>query len=174
MTEDIFINKVKASGILTVDLADFEPKETTFFLDIKAFLYEGGIIKEKEFKEALKSYPWENLRGKSVAVGCTEEAIIPSWVYMLLTLQLDGLASHITFSSEEALKQKLWQEAIRLTDFSELSDKKVVVRANGKIPPLMYITITEKLSPLVKTLLFGEAGMPKVIFKNNNHESSYI
>ncbi|QBQ40777.1 DUF2480 family protein [Sphingobacterium psychroaquaticum] len=163
---DTFINKVEASGIITVDLLDYEPKEKSFFLDIKPFLFMEMIVKEKEFKAALETYDWLSLKGRSVAVGCSVDTIIPTWAYMLLVNNLMGIATHIDFCSAAALDRLLWRDAVLATDFSYLTGEKVVVRARPNLDPSLYMAAAEKLKPVVKTLLYGEAGMPKVIAKN--------
>lgn len=163
--EDVFINKVHLSGIVTVDLVDYEPKEEIFFLDIKDFLFMGLIIKEKEFKEALSAFNWASLKGKAVAVGCTEDTIIPTWVYFMFAERLHGIAMRIDYRSVDEVKNLIWRDKIMRTDFTHLKDKKVVVKANPVINADLFMAVVEKLRPLVVTLMYGEAGMPKVIYK---------
>lgn len=165
--ETTFVNKVEASGIQTVDLIDFEPTQKSLFIDIKDYLYQGMIIREKEFKAALAETNWEQYRNRPVAIGCTEEdSIIPTWVYMSLSSQLNGIATHIDYCQPEELDLKIWNSNIERADFDHLKDKKVVARARADMHPSLYFLITQKLKPIVKTLMYGEAGLPKVIWKN--------
>lgn len=122
-------------------------------------------MKEKEFKEALAAYDWQALAGCSVAVGCTEDTIIPPWVYMLIASALTGIATEIAYITVSELDQRRWQQALMSADFQHLAGEKVVVRVRPRLDPALYMLITQRLKPLVKTLLFGEAGMPKVIAK---------
>lgn len=162
---DVFINKVHLSGIVTIDLVDYEPQEEVFFLDIKEFLFMGLIIKEKEFKESLSAYNWDSLKGKTVAVGCSEDTIIPTWVYFMFADRLHSIAKRVDYRSVDEVKNLMWRDEIRKADFTRLKDKKVVVKANPVIGPDLFMTMVEKLRPLVATLMYGEAGMPKVIYK---------
>lgn len=166
MEGDMFVNKVAASGILTVDLMDYKPTVASFFMDIKDFMYMGLIIREKEFKEALSQYDWSALQGRSVAVGCSEEGVIPTWAYMLLANYLLAVAETVDYDTAANLDLKRWKDAIMKADFSPLTGKKVVVRARPNLDPALYMLMTLRLQPIVKTLLYGEAGMPKVIAKN--------
>lgn len=159
-------NRVDASGIITLDLHEFFPKEKSVFLDLKDFLYQGLIIREKEFKETASIYNWEIFRGKPVGIGCSVETIIPTWVYLNLACYLEGLASHSAFCTAEELDLQRWLNEIEQHHFEYLRDKKVVVRAGSNINPTLYLAIARKLKPLVKTLMYGEAGLPKVIWKN--------
>lgn len=167
MQQTEFVNKVDASGILTIDLIDYEPKQKSLFIDIKDYLYQGMIIKEKEFKAALTETDWEQYSNRPVAISCTEEdSIIPTWVYMSLASQLDSIASSICYCKPEELDLKIWNSNIEKADFDHLANKKVVVRARVDMHPSLYFSITQKLKPIVKTLMYGEAGLPKVIYKN--------
>lgn len=150
-----------------MDLIDYQPEQNSVFLDIKDYLYQGMIIREKEFKAAVAETDWEVYRDRPVAISCTEEdTIIPTWVYMSLASQLEGVASYIDYCQPAKLDLSIWNSNIATTDFDHLKDKKVVVRARADMHPSLYLTITEKLKPIVKTLMYGEAGLPKVIWKN--------
>jgi hypothetical protein len=158
------VNKVDASGILSVDLKDYQPREKVVFFDISPHLHMGLMLKEKEFRASLENTDWEQFRGKAVAIGCSTDAIIPTWAYMMLADKLQGIAACADYTTPENLALQLWKDNIRSADFSQLHDQKVAVKA-GQTEPSLYITITDKLKPLVKTLMYGEAGLPKVIYK---------
>lgn len=160
-----FVNKVEASGIRSVDLLDYQPKDGSVGLDLKDFLYMGLIVREKEFKDALTQYPWESLKGKTVAIFCTEDAIIPSWVHMMIAERLTGVAECFSYTDAASLDLQRWISNIKQADFEDLKGKKVVVKARPNIEPALFMAMTERLKPIVKTLLYGEVGMPKVIYK---------
>lgn len=166
MASSNFINKVLSSGIITVDLIDYAPKEKSIFLDLKGFLYQGLIIKEKEFKETLAYFNWEKFRNKAVAIGCSEDTIIPPWVYMMISTKLAEVNCRFEFCNTNELDLRLWKENIEAADFSELKNKKVVVRSRTGMNPSLFISMTEKLNPIVQSLMYGEAGLPKVIWKS--------
>ncbi|WMI64819.1 DUF2480 family protein [Aestuariibaculum sp. YM273] len=168
MEEDIFKNKVRSNGIVTVDLEDYRPLDKSLFFDIKDGLYMEMLLKEKEFKAFLSEVDWKIYKNKPVAIGCTSEAIVPTWAYMLVAEKLSEVASIIDFGTTEQLDIMLWKQNILSEDFTHLTNQKVVIRQSQHVPAELYIAITNKLKPLVKTLMYGEAGLPKVIFKSKN------
>jgi len=125
----------------------------------------GMILKEKEFKESLSNVNWSFYENKAVAVGCTTDAIIPVWAYMTIANYLYEFAVEIDYTTVSLLRLQLWKRNITKSVFSGFSDEKVVIRANSTIDPSLYVLATQHLKPFVKTLMFGEAGMPKVIYK---------
>ncbi|MBL1408021.1 DUF2480 family protein [Sphingobacterium faecale] len=165
MEDNVFVNKVHASGIVTVDLMDYAPLEEVVSLDIREFLFMGLIIREKEFKDAIGAYDWEALRHKAVAVCCSEDTIIPTWVYFMIADRLYGIASRVDYRPAAEVVDLLWRTNIQKADFTYLAGKKAVVKANPKIAPDIFMTAVDSLRPFVATLMYGEAGMPKVIYK---------
>lgn len=165
MTNDSPINKVNATGILTVDPLDYQPTGKSISLDLKDFLYQGLIIQEKHFKESLAKTYWSQYEHCHVAIHCSVGAIIPPWAYMMLVSQLTGLVKSLYFGSNAANDLKRWQEKIKTSNFEHYKDKKVVVRAHVGLDPSIFITLSHQLLPLVKSLMYGEAGLPKVIWK---------
>lgn len=150
MPQELVKNRVLQNCIITVDLHDYEPEVKSRFFNIKDGLYMGLMLKEKEFKSFLLEFDWEVYRNKPVAIGCSEDTIIPTWAYMSVAEKLCGIASEIDFTSTELLDTQLWINNIEQTDFSHLTGQKVVVRQSTKIAPQLYVTITKKLKPLVK------------------------
>lgn len=165
MAEGVLLNKIETNGIITVDLLDYEPETKSLFFDIKEGLFMGLMLKEKEFRDFLAGFDWEIYRNKPVAIGCTADAIIPLWAYMSIAEKLSDMASQMDYTTAEILDLQLWKQRIEMADFSHLAGHKVVVRQSQKIAPSLYVAITNKLKPLVKTLMYGEAGLPKVIYK---------
>ena len=154
------------TGILTVDLHDYAPEQSFVVFDLKELLFHGLILKEKEFKEGLATMDWNQFQDQWVAVTCSEDAIIPPWAYMMVASKLHGLAARVQFGDAHALYVQAWQERLTQSDFSHLKGEKVVVRASPGLDPALYTAITHLLMPLVKGLMYGEAGLPKVIAKN--------
>ncbi|MCK7554121.1 DUF2480 family protein [Chitinophaga sedimenti] len=107
------INKVDASGILSVDLKDYRPQQTIVFFDISPHLHMGLMLKEKEFRASLENTDWEQFRDKAVAVGCSTDAIIPTWAYMMLADKLQGIAACTDYTTPENLALQLWKNNIR-------------------------------------------------------------
>lgn len=168
MDEHVFINKVTASGIVALDLFDFRPTADLVEFDIRDYLFMGLIVKEREFKAAIAQIDFRAFKGKAVAVICsTADAIIPPWVYMVLAEKLHAHAACFDFKDKAALELDLWKDKLLQADLSAYKGKKTVVRARPGIPPTLYMIATDRLKPLVKALMYGEVGMPKVIFKND-------
>lgn len=165
MATGTFVNKVEASGIIAFDLIDFRPTVEIIGFDIKNLLFMEMIVKEKEFRLAVDQMDFTSLANKAVAVHCSVDAIIPSWVYMVLADRLHGNAAYFDFKDVPSLELDLWRSNVLDAELATFENKKVVVRARPEIPPALYMLATDRLKPLVKTLMYGEIGMPKVIFK---------
>lgn len=166
MNRDIFINKVEASGIIAFDLIDFKPAIEIVEFDIKDYLYMEMIVKEKEFRASVSQIDFTSFKDKAVAIICSVDAIIPPWVYMVLAEKLHNNAAYFDFKDTTSVEVDLWKKNLADADLSSFADHKVVVRARPDMPPGVYMLATDRLKPLVKALMYGEIGMPKVIFKN--------
>lgn len=165
----MFINKVENTGILALDLIDLKAKLDIVIFDIKALLYQEAIVREKEFREALARLDWLAFTDKAVAVVCSVDAIVPPWVYMSIAEKMYASAAYYDFKDKAELELDLWTHNLKLMDLSHFKGQKVVVRARPNIPASLYMLATKRLLPLVQTLMYGEVGMPKVIFKKDKH-----
>ena len=165
--ETEIINRVAKSGLVTLDLEDYYHAGERVVYDLKDNLYMGLILKEKDFREFLKSHDWSQYAGKNVAVTCTEDAIVPTWAYMLLTLHLQPYANMIVFGSLQDLEEKLYFDAIAQLDVDAYLDARVVVKGCSKVPvPIAaYVELTRVLKPVVQSLLFGEPCSTVPLFK---------
>ena len=161
-----FKNKVQATGIITLDLLDYQPEIKSKGLDIAEYLHLGLMLKEKEFKEKLAAVDWLGYAGQSVAVFCSSDAIVPSWAYMQIANFLSGIAVELDYCLPEELDLKIWQKNLKAIDVDSFQGEKVVVRAHQSIHPSLYIIITQLLKGKASSILYGEAGLPKVITKN--------
>jgi hypothetical protein len=164
--ENNFLNKVDASGIVAIDLLDLKPIEKIAVLDIKDHLFMGLIVKEKEFRESVSAIDFTKFKDKIVAVICSADAILPPWIFMLIAEKIFAYTENIYFDNPEKVLENIWLDNLKTADLTFYKDKKVVVRARTEITPALYLSATLFLKPLVKTLMYGEIGMPKVIFKN--------
>jgi len=165
MTEEIFINKAKASGIIAFDLSDYKPTTEIVELDIKDHLFMGMIVKEKEFKESIAGVDYSVYDEKAVGIICSTEAIVPPWAYMMIMEKLFPYASYADLNNAETILLDLWKRRLIYADLKQYRNQKVVVRANASHDPSLYLLAAGLLKPLVKTLMYGEIGLPKVIFK---------
>ncbi|MCD2425598.1 DUF2480 family protein [Niabella pedocola] len=162
---DIIPNKVTQSGIIGMNLVDYAPDASFMDFDITPYCYKGLMLKEKEFKTAMDALNWAQYTGSYVSLYCSSGAILPQWVWMLVCVKLQPFAKSIIFGSTEAHKTGRWVANIEDADFSSLAGKKVTLRADADVPEAVYMKATEKLMPLVLSLMYGEPGLPKVIYK---------
>ena len=160
-------NRVEKSGIITLDLVDFIPTGNQYVLDIKDFMQEGLILREKDFRLRIKEKDWSEFQDGFVAVTNSSDGIIPLWAYMLISSALHPYSSLVVRGNKSHLKGALLRRSIEAIDESEFKDKRVVVKGCGKesIPESAYIAITQKLQPVVKSLMFGEACSTVPVFK---------
>jgi Protein of unknown function (DUF2480) len=158
MEEELIINKVINSGLVTFDLEDLYHKGERVVYDLKDNLFMDMILKEKDFREFLKNHDWTQYAEKNVAVICSEDAIVPTWAFMLLTLKLQPVANLVVFGSLEELENKLFFDALSKVDVEEFRGARVVVKGCSKVPvpTAAYVEITRLLQPVVQSLMFGE------------------
>lgn len=156
--ETEIINRVANSGLVTLDLEDYYHPGERVVYDLKDNLFMGMILKEKDFREFLKTHDWSQYAVKNVAVTCTEDAIVPTWAYMLLTLHLQPYANMVVFGSLQNLEEKLYFDAIAQIEIEQYRNARVVVKGCSKVPvpTAAYVELTRVLKPVVQTLMFGE------------------
>ena len=166
---EVLVNKVAASGIITLDLQQYMPKAEMVTFDLKNHLFMGLILKEKDFREALKATDWTLYEGKAVAITCTADAIIPLWAYMLVTTYLQPVAAYVYAGTEAELKKHLFLQNIAAVNTGELTDQRIVVKGCGdaEIEAYAYTEITRLLRPVVKSIMYGEPCSTVPIYKKS-------
>jgi ABC-type transport system involved in cytochrome bd biosynthesis fused ATPase/permease subunit len=164
---EVFQNKVAESGIITLDLEQYYPKGEMAVFDMKDHLFMGLILKEKDFREALKNTDWETYRDKNVAVTCSADAIIPVWAYMLVSAFLQPVAATVLFGTQEETALQLLLANIAAIDTAEFTDKRVVIKGCGEIPisEAAYLQVTNRLRPVAKSIMYGEPCSTVPIYK---------
>ncbi len=166
MQEEI-INKVANSALEVFDLEDYYIRGTRYHLDISQWLFEGFILKEKEFREALKSHDWSQYQNQYVAIHCSTDAIIPAWALILVAVHLKPFALKITNGTLEDLETALYQEILPTIDYSFYKDKAIILKGCSKkpVPMSAYIMATQLLQPFAKSIMYGEACSAVPLFK---------
>lgn len=164
------VNKVAESGIITIDLVNYLPAYERFVaFDIKPFLFKEMILKEKDFRAAMKEHDWEQYADKFVAVHCSADAIVPVWAFMLITSYLQPVAQAVYFGQTDEMYNKLIADNIATINTEEYTDKRVVLKGCGdkEVPAIAYLSATEKLRPVVKSLMYGEPCSTVPIYKQS-------
>lgn len=164
---DAIVNKVAESGLITLDLENYFPKGETVVFDMKDYLFMGMILKEKEFRESLKSLEWEKFRDKYVAITCTADAVIPVWAYMLVASNLSGIARDFVLGDEKELHRTLFLKNLSAIDVNEFADKRMVIKGCGETPidEFAYTEITKLLRPVAKSIMYGEPCSTVPVYK---------
>ena len=161
------VNRVAQSALVTFNLEDHYPKGERILLDIKDWLFEGFILREKEFRAAISSHNWEQYKDAYVALTCSTDAIIPGWAYMLIATELQPYAKKMLIGNLEQLEASLYQSIIEKLDLSEYKDKPVIIKgcSNKPVPPNAYLWITSKMQTVAKSVMYGEACSSVPLFK---------
>jgi Protein of unknown function (DUF2480) len=164
---DPIINKVAESGLVTIDPEKFYPREETAVFDLKNFLFMGMILKEKDYREALKSHDWEQYTNKNVAVTCTADAIIPVWAYMLAAAYLQPVAREVVMGDEKELHKIIFLKNLSQINMNEFADKRIVIKGCGETPigDFVYMELTKLLRPVAKSIMYGEPCSTVPVFK---------
>lgn len=164
---ELFNNKVAESGIVTIDLASLLPSNDIIVFDIKPYLYMELILKEKEFRAALLSTDWTIYQDKVVGIICSADAIIPMWANMLIVSALNPFAKAVYFGDENKVREQQLLERIGSLNINEYNDQRVVIKGCGDTPigESAYIAITQKLRPVVKSIMYGEPCSTVPVYK---------
>lgn len=166
MAEEI-VNRVAKSKLVTFNLEDFYPKGPRTTLDISQWLWEGIVLKEKDFRASLDAFNTTSFEGAYVALFCSTEAIVPGWAYMLVALKLSPVAKKVIVGPLEALETILFTELIATIDLSEFKDAPVIIKgcSHYPIPPNAYTLLAQKLQPYAKSIMYGEACSSVPLYK---------
>ncbi len=167
--DETFVNKVSESGIVTLDLEDFYPKDETVIFDMKDHLFMGLILKEKDFREVMKNLDLAPYTNKNIALTCSADAVIPMWAYMLVSSHLQPVAKEIVFGDAEFLHKTLFLQNIEKINPQDYKDQRVVVKGCGELPvsETAYVAITALLRPVAKSIMYGEPCSTVPIYKKS-------
>ena len=165
--ESTFVNKIADSGIITLNLEDFYPKKNVVVFDMKDHLFMGLILKEKDFREALKILDTNIYENKIVALTCSADAVIPMWAYMLVTSLLQPIATEIIFGTDAIVKEQKLLQNIAAINEMQYTNARVVIKGCGELPigEAAYTAITQKLRPVAKSIMYGEPCSTVPVFK---------
>ena len=167
--KDSIVNRVAQSPLVVIDLEDYYDNIPRFQVDMAEWLEDGLILREQSFREALKQKEWSIFQNSYVAICCSSDAIVPAWASMLVASYLAPFALKIGYGNVEALDSSIFQTILENIDYSQYSGKPVIVKgcANKPIPKTAFVQLIEKLRPIAKSVMFGEACSSVPLFKNN-------
>jgi hypothetical protein len=161
------INKVAQSGIITLDLEDLVPERTESHIDIFNQLFQGLILREKDFRAWVKEHDWSLYADHNVALFCSSDAVIPTWAYMLVSSALQPYTKNVFFTNPENLSTLVAERVLASINEEDYTDKRVVIKGCGKraISNHAYVLLTNKLVRTAKTVMFGEPCSTVPVYK---------
>ena len=165
--ENEIINRVANSKLVVIDLEDYYPKGQRTVFDIKEWLFQELVLREKDFREHVKQHDWSQYQNHYVAMTCSSDAIIPGWAFMLLTIHLEPFAKKIVVGSLEDLETSIYHDIIQNLETDAYVDEMLIIKgcAHKPVPPNAYIMLSQKLKPIAKSIMYGEACSSVPLFK---------
>jgi len=163
-------NKVKGSGLIQLDLADYKPRVPIVGIDLAAQLWQGLVLKEKDFRAWIKENDWDGYENKAVFIFCSADAIVPTWAYMLVASALQSISKKVLVGTQLDLEKALITEAITAIDLTEFQDGKVIVKGCSDIaaPEFAMVTLLAHLQGVVQSIMYGEPCSTVPIYKRKN------
>lgn len=163
------VNRVANSVLVTIDLEEYYPNGARILFDIKDWLHEGLVLREKEFRALIDAHDWSIYKNQYIALHCTSDAIIPGWAYMLIRLQLSGIAKQVVVGNLETLETTLYQKIIANLELDYCANKPVIIKgcSNKPVPQNAYLFLIDKLQPIAKSIMYGEACSSVPLYKKN-------
>ncbi len=161
------INKVQKSGLITLDLEKYKTEKELASFDLKDYLFQGLILKEKDFRADLKEVDWDQYKGKVVCLYCSADAIIPDWAYMLVCSYLFPVAEKVEQAEEMEVSRQLLMENLDKLNPEDYRDQRVILKGCGSelVDSAIYVHASMLLLPVVKTLMYGEPCSTVPIYK---------
>lgn len=158
MGDDVIINRVASSPLITFDLGEYYNSGERVVYDLAQNLYQGLILKEKDFRDFLRENDWSEYAEKNVAITCSADAIVPTWAYMLLATKLEPVANLVVMGDLPLLEYALFQKALAKVDLEKFRDQPVVIKGCGDlpVPESAYVEITQLIRPYAKSIMYGE------------------
>jgi len=169
--QENIVNKVASSGLVTLNLEEYFHKGERLVYDIKDNLFHGLILKEQDFRAFIKAHNWEQYQGKNIAITCSADAIVPTWAYMLLANKMKPYANELVFGDLETLETILYTKALAKIDINAFAGERVVVKgcADLEVPVSAYVEITALLTPVAKSIMYGEPCSTVPIYKRKDN-----
>lgn len=164
---DEIVNRIANSGLINIDLEEYLEGVDFAAIDLADQLWKGLALKEKDFREWIGSNDWPAYQDQVVAIHCSADAIVPAWAFMLVSSSLSGIAKSTHLGDLKSIKENLVLQHIDALDISDFTDARVVVKGCGDegFSPAVYMALTSKLQPVVKSLMYGEPCSTVPVYK---------
>lgn len=164
---DEIINRVAQSKLEVIDLEDYYPQGKRVQFDIKDWLHEGLVLREKEFRQYVKEHDWSQYQDQYLALNCSTDAIIPAWAYLLISIELASYSKKTIIGNLDALETSIYQDIIKDLDLNLYQDKPIIIKgcSNKPVPDNAYVLLSEVLQPIAKSIMYGEACSSVPLFK---------
>ncbi len=161
------INKVANSSLEVFDLEDYYPNGVRLQIDISQWLFEGFLLKEKDFREALKNHDWSQYQNHLIAIHCSTDAILPAWASILVATYVSPFAQKVVLGTINDLETALYQEILSKIDYTQYQDKPIILKGCSKkpVPESAYIMAIQELQKVAKSIMYGEACSAVPLFK---------
>jgi hypothetical protein len=163
------VNKVAASGLVTINLEEFYPAGDRVSIDLAEQLWQGLALREKDFRSWIQTHDWSQYQGKHVAVFCSVDAIIPAWAFMLVASALSDYAVTVVQGNRNELEEVLFRNVVDGLDLTAYQDKRCVVKgcSNLPVPQSAYTHLVVRLRPVVRSIMFGEPCSTVPVYKRS-------
>ena len=164
---DEIINRVANSKLITINLEDYYPQGKRIIFDIKDWLFEGFVLREKDFRDQAKQFDWAQFQDQYVALTCSSDAIIPAWAFILISIHLEPFAKKTVIGNLELLETSIYQDVLNTLDISEFTNKPIIIKGCAKkpVPQNAYIMLANKLKPVAQSIMYGEACSSVPLYK---------
>lgn len=158
MSEKPLVNRVAKSGLITINLEDYYPQAEILELDLKQFLFKELLLKEKDFRAAMKEIDWSQYEGKILALYCSNDAIIPVWAFQLVTVLAAPHAERVMFGNKEQALQQFYYQRLNELNVAQYQDERIIIKgcSNKPVPVVAYMELARRLQPYAKTIMYGE------------------
>ena len=165
--QDEIINRVANSKLVTINLEDYYPQGKRILFDIKDWLFEGFVLREKDFRDQVKQFNWSQFQDNYVALTCSSDAIIPAWAFILLSIHLEPFSKKTVIGNLELLETSIYQDVLNTLDISEFTNKPIIIKGCAKkpVPQNAYIMLANKLKPIAHSIMYGEACSSVPLYK---------
>jgi len=166
---DEIVNRVAKSSLITLDLEEHYPSGARTKIDIAPWLYEGIILKETDFRKSLEEHDWSQYQNHYIALYCSEDAIIPSWAYLLVSTKLAPYVHKVVVGDLNLLETLIFSDVIANIDVKEFEGRPVIVKGCAKItiPESAFTELILKIQPVAKSLMYGEACSTVPLYKKS-------